>query len=111
MRQEIRVRRSDSVEITRDREKCLRAEEPALRDLRQPAAAQGSRQLAARFLDSLGVIDGPIALAAARLVVTGKRSNSLQQRGFPGAILADDDGDRVGKYRSKPSRRNGRQNG
>jgi len=39
------------------------------------------------------MIDRPIALAAPGLVIAGQRRNSLQQRGFAGAVLADNDGD------------------
>src|SRR6516165_6251080 len=41
------------------------------------------------------MVDRPIALAAARLVVAGKHGNALEQRRLAGAVLADDDGDGV----------------
>jgi hypothetical protein len=39
------------------------------------------------------MVDRLIALAAAGLVVAGKHSDPLQERGFAGAVLADNDGD------------------
>src|SRR5436190_22540643 len=39
------------------------------------------------------MVDWPVAFAAPRLVIACKRGYSFQQRGFPGAILADDDCD------------------
>ncbi len=81
------------VEISRDREEALGAEEPAVGDFRQPARAQRLRKFSARLLDRIGMIDRPIALAAAGFVVAGEHRDALQQRRFPGAVFADDDGD------------------
>ena len=39
------------------------------------------------------MIDRHVTLAAAGLVIAGKRRDPLQQRRLPGAVLADDDGD------------------
>src|SRR6266567_2526109 len=98
MRQEIRRPgfRSDRglIEIARDRKEALRAEKPAVRDLREPGCPQCLRQRPARHFDRAGVVDRHVALAAARLVVTGKHGNPLEQRGFAGAVLADDDRNR-----------------
>jgi hypothetical protein len=41
------------------------------------------------------MIDRRVALAAARFIVTGQHGDALQQSGFAGAVLADDDGDRA----------------
>jgi hypothetical protein len=41
------------------------------------------------------MIDRHIALAAAGLVIAGHRRDPFEQRRFAGAVLADDDGDRV----------------
>ena len=73
--------------------KALGAEEPAVGDLRQPARAQRLRQLAAHLFQRLRMVDRHVALAAARLVVAGKRGDAFERRRFAGTVLADDDGD------------------
>jgi hypothetical protein len=40
------------------------------------------------------MIDRPIAFAAPGLVIAGQRRNPLEQGGFAGTVLADDDTDR-----------------
>ena len=39
------------------------------------------------------MIDRHIALAAAGFIISGEHRYSLQQRGLPGAVFADNDGD------------------
>src|SRR6185437_9983068 len=81
------------IEISGDREKTLGAEEPAVGDLGQPTGAQRLGEFAAHCLDRIGVIDRHISLAAASLVESDQPGDPLQQGGFAGAVLADDDGD------------------
>jgi hypothetical protein len=83
------------VEIARDREETFRPEEPTLCDLRQPACAQRLRELLAHRLEGAGVIDRPVALAAACLVIAGEHGHPFEQRRFAGAVLPDNDRDRA----------------
>jgi hypothetical protein len=46
-----------------------------------------------------------------RHVVFGKGCDPFERRRLSGAVLADDDGDRVFELQIKPVRRKGRQNG
>jgi hypothetical protein len=39
------------------------------------------------------MVDGHVALASTRIVVAGKRCDTLEDRRLPGAILSDDDRD------------------
>ena len=94
MRQEVGRGTAGGVEIARHGEKTFGAEEPAVGDFRQPAGAHRLRQLFARFLDRLRVIDRPIAFAAARPVVPRQRGDAFEQGRFSGAVLAGNDGDR-----------------
>jgi hypothetical protein len=57
------------------------------------------------------MIDRPITLAAARLVVTGQRSDTFQQSRFAAAVFANDDGDGVVEGEIEAARKIGRQNG
>src|ERR1700749_2117501 len=93
MREEVGGWTADGVKISRDREKTLRAEEPALGDPWQPARAQRVRQFSAHHFERVGMIDSPVALAAAGAVIARERGDALEQRRFAGAVLADDDGD------------------
>src|SRR5579862_9918417 len=99
VREEVRRRWSEGIvkrrlyQISRHREKALRTKEPAIGDLRQPARAQRLRQPAAHHLDCISMINRPVSLAAAGLIVAGKRRDPLQQRRFARAVLADNDGD------------------
>ena len=40
------------------------------------------------------MIDRHVSLAAAGFVIAGEHGDAFQQRGFAGAVFADDDGDR-----------------
>jgi hypothetical protein len=57
--------------------------------------ASDSVPRSAHRLDRVGMIDGHIALTAARSIVAGELRDALEQSRFTGAILADDDGDGV----------------
>src|ERR1700722_4882307 len=94
MRQEIRIRAPDLVEIPRDGKEALGPEEPAVGDLRQPTGAKRLRKRPTHGLGRVGVIDRPVALAAASLVVPRHYRDALQQGRLPRPVLADDDGDR-----------------
>jgi hypothetical protein len=41
------------------------------------------------------MIDRPVSLAAAGFVIAGEHGDPFQQRGFAGAVFADDDRDRA----------------
>ena len=83
----------DLIQVSRDREKTLRPEEPAVGDLWQPTGAQRLGELATHRLDRVGVIDRPISLAATGLVESHQPGDPFQQGRFAGAVLADNDGD------------------
>ena len=85
--------RIDPIQVSRDREKTLRPEEPAVGDLWQPTGAQRLGELATHRLDRVGVIDRPISLAATGLVESDQPGDPFQQGRFAGAVLADNDGD------------------
>src|ERR1700682_6020163 len=74
--------------------KGLGPEEPAIGNLRQPARTQCLRKLAAHHLGRLGMVDRPVALAAAGVVIAGEHRDPLEQGGFAAAVFTDDDGDR-----------------
>src|SRR5262245_60353047 len=82
------------IEVARDGEKALGSEEPAVRQLRQPARAKRGGEPATHGLDRARVIDRPVTLAAAGLVLADERGDAFEQRRFPAAVLADDDRDR-----------------
>src|SRR5262249_50840295 len=63
--------------------------------LRQPVRPQRIREATDARLDRTRVVDGPMALAAAGVVIAGERRDPLQNGGFPGAVVADDDRDRA----------------
>src|SRR4051794_12973118 len=98
MRQEVgrwrheRIIQRSLVEITRHREEALGAEEPALRDLRQPRGPKRARKRTAHPLHRTIMVDRHVSLAAAGLVIAGDRRDTLEQCRFAGAVLADDDG-------------------
>ena len=93
MREEVRRGAPDFVEISRDGKETLRPKEPAVGDFWQPTRAKRGRQLTARDLARGGMVDRPVALAAAGLVISGKHCDTLQQRRFAHAVFADDNGD------------------
>src|ERR1700753_4306755 len=107
MREKIRRRRPKGVilgrlvEIPRNREKAFCAEEPPVGDLGKPAGAKRSRQPPTPLRHRIGVINRPIAFAAAGLVIAGQNGNALQQGGLAGTIFADNDGDRPGETQLK----------
>src|ERR1700730_16456322 len=98
MRKEVRATLPDVqrglIEIPSDRKETLGPEEPAVRYLRQPARAKRARKLAAHHLDRIGMIDRPVALAAAGFVISGEYGDPFQQSGFAGPVFTDDDRDR-----------------
>jgi hypothetical protein len=57
------------------------------------------------------MIDGTIALCAARIVKSGKDRDAFEQRGFPAPFSPMMIVTGASKSSSKPSRRKGRQNG
>jgi hypothetical protein len=66
MRKEVGIGAAGSVQISRDRKEALGPEEPAAAgDLWQPACAKRRRKLSARYFGRVGMIDRPVALAAA----------------------------------------------
>src|SRR5258707_3048917 len=85
---------SGLVEISGDRKEALGAEEPAVGYFRQPACAQRLRKFSAHHLERVGMVDGPISLAAAGFVISGKHGDTLKQGRLAGAVFTDDDGDR-----------------
>src|SRR5689334_2027509 len=92
IRQKIRIG-SNSVEISRHRKESLGTEEPALGDLGQPTCAKRLRQLASHHFKGRRVVDRPVALAAAGLVVTCECGDALKQGRLSCAVLANNDRD------------------
>src|SRR5438270_7629382 len=82
------------VEIARDRKETFSTKKPAIGDLRKPTCAQRLRKVATTRLQGIGMINGPVALAATSFIKADEHGYSLQKRGFAGAIFADDDGNR-----------------
>lgn len=94
MRQEVRPSAGQIIEIAGNSPEGFSAEEPAGGHLGQPGRAQMLRQFRSRRVDRARMVDGPIALAATGLVITGNSGDRFDQGGLAGAILAQDDGHR-----------------
>ena len=92
------------VEVARDGEEALGAEEPAVGQLRQPCGAKRIGEPAAVGRQRAVVLGRPVALAATGTVIAGERGDRLEQRRLPRAVLADDDGDRPIEGEVEPSR-------
>ena len=91
MREEIRRGGADikgrGIEVARDRKETFRAKEPATGDFRQPGGAQRARELSPHRLERARMIDGPIALPPASLVIACQCRNAFQQRRFSSAVF------------------------
>src|SRR6266852_732216 len=83
-----------AIEIACNGKEAFRLEEPAARDLRQPARTERRRKASPGRLDRAGVIDGPVAFAAARIVVSRQRGDPFEQGRLSGPVLSHDDGNR-----------------
>ena len=68
------------IEIAGDRVERFGAEEPAGGDLRQPVRTQRISQRRAALVDGAGMVDRPVALAAAGLVIASQRADRLKKR-------------------------------
>ena len=98
------------VEIARDGEEALGAEEPALVIFGSQLARSASAS--APPIASSAPNGRPAGSpAAARLVVAGERGDAFEQRRFARAVLADDDGDGRSKLELEIVAQEGRQNG
>src|SRR4029453_13136872 len=71
---------------------ALGAKEPTLGDFWKPGCTQRFRKLSTHGLARIGMIDRPVALAAAGLVITGQNGDALEQGGFAGAVFTGNDG-------------------
>src|SRR5262249_58556960 len=78
------------VEIARHREEAFGAEEPAGGDFGHPRRAQSLGEPTPHCLDGAGMVDRPVALAAACVVIAGQRRDALEECGLAGAVLTDD---------------------
>ena len=78
------------VHLARDAEQAFRLEKPPVGDLGQPARTQGVGQRGTAPVHRLLVIDQPVSLPAAGLVIAREGGQRLDQRGFAGPVLAHD---------------------
>ncbi len=83
----------DRVQVSRNGKETLGPKKPAIGDFRQPARTKCRRQPSTHLLQRIRMIDWFVTLGTAGLVIAGEHGDAFKQRGFAGAVFADDDGD------------------
>jgi hypothetical protein len=95
IREKVRGRTVDGIEIPRDGKEAFRPKEPAIAQPWQPARLESPGKRCSADLAGTRMIQRHIPLGAPGLIEPRQSRNSFKQRGLADPVLAHDDGDRI----------------